>query len=344
MSEQRTATFRAYFENPRKVLRPLIVSLNGDNSWLISIPRPRNEREDYGKAYFHIVYEPWLVGPVVTWATWFVRIGLPWLPKIEDGDAVEGLIDEIENAAAAAGFVPRPSEQSKPLADVIFLSMNLGDHTHEATLKTFDSNIPVFGTKDAAGLVQSWNHFDRVSTFSDLEPGNGNWLDLHPGAPLPKWLNFFQLPGHSQLDWASSIIWTTETGKHESLLMAPHVIKADHPSLQTFAHDLAPSVQTLAMFCPTKVSFTFGLQTVLGASGSLAMARETKPKYWIKTADAALLYSGLVMRMMGVKDAWRTLDEAMEIEKKSGKEAQDVEAFVRPNLCEVNNGGCFVLE
>lgn len=339
--EQRTTALQGYFNGAPKTLRPLVVSLNGDNSWLISIPRPGIEQKGLGKAYFHIVSGPWLVGPAIQFSSWMVHMTLSTPAVFENGNDIERLVDDIEAAAATAGFVSRSTERDQPLVDIIFIETYGADHCHEPTLKTFDRRIPVFAAKDAADTIRPWKFFAHVTTINDLKPGSGKWKGIHPGAELPLWLNIFRVVGQTMLNFATALVWESEVGGYESLALSPHVIKTDIPSFQTLANGLNPAIDTLAIFCPIKTSYSFGFQTVLGAPGALAIERKLKPRYWVKSADALLLYQGLVLK--GVSDVWGTLDEALEQER-SKSEAKLVESLKRPNLVEVQNGECFVLK
>ncbi|KAK7191090.1 uncharacterized protein CC84DRAFT_665941 [Paraphaeosphaeria sporulosa] len=57
MSNQRTARHKAHFP-AKHDLRPTPISLNGDDSWLLSFRSPESDHRNSGKAYFHIVHHP----------------------------------------------------------------------------------------------------------------------------------------------------------------------------------------------------------------------------------------------------------------------------------------------
>lgn len=57
---------------PNAAKRPLLTVLNGDNSWLMSFPRPPSERTPQDKTFYHIVLDPWLTGDIVIGAAWLV--------------------------------------------------------------------------------------------------------------------------------------------------------------------------------------------------------------------------------------------------------------------------------
>ncbi|KAI0121350.1 hypothetical protein BJ170DRAFT_676242 [Xylariales sp. AK1849] len=339
MSAQRTAELEKHFSGSDQELRPILTSLNGDNSWLFSFPRPVAERTSSGKAYFHIVSDPWLAGPAVTFSSWLVHLNLPAPPFVDGGKGVEELVREIEDIAAASGIVPRSTKEGSSLVDAIFLNFHYADHMHKDTLLTFDPNIPVVAALEADREIRKWNHFTNVTTQHDLEPGNGNWRNLHPGTQLPEWLTVFRCVGHHELNFMTAIVWSSGEDKHEALVYSPHCILVDQPSAQTFAHDLSPPVSTMAMLFALHDSYALHKRTTFGVDGGLAMERAIKPKYWVRTHDSALVYKGILVRLL-VTEVVRTIESALAKEKKSGKgdELQKV-----PNYVEVENGTCFVL-
>lgn len=274
---------------------------------------------------------------MVELSSWLVQIDLTADAAFKNEDEVNDLIREIEDVAAAAGFTAPLSVKDAPLIDVIFVEFHLHDHCHQLTLEQFDRKIPVVAAKDAADMIRPWEHFEQVTTIGDIQPGNGDWQALHPGAPLPAWFSIFRMVGHTMLNFASALVWKSDEGKYESLLLSPHVIKAKQPTFNTYAKDLSPAIETLAVFSPLKTSYSMGFQTVLGAPGVLPIARLLRPKYWIKSADAHLLYQGLILKT--VRDIRVTLEEALEEETKTNDDI----TRPSPNLVEVGNGQCFVL-
>ncbi|KAK4443341.1 hypothetical protein QBC34DRAFT_212361 [Podospora aff. communis PSN243] len=328
-------------------LRPILTSLNGDNSWLISIPRPTAERR--GKAYFHIVSDAWLTPDTVLFRAWVLKLGRQADAAIADGPAVENLIQEIEGAAAAAcNAISAPADDgdiapSQTSIDAIFQNFHYADHLDERTLRTFGPDVPVFATPEAAAIIRPWNHFCHVAQTRDLDPAcPGTWRDLRPegGALLPTWLSVFRLTGHHELNFATAIVWADAVSDaHEALLYSPHGIRVDQPALQAFAHNLDPPVRVLAMLHALKDSFAFGSRTTLGVAGGLALERQVRPKYWVKSHDAGLLYSGLIAWLAWINDITRSIEDGLAEE--AGKSGVDAGM---PKLVEVDNGDCFVLE
>ncbi|KAI1075646.1 hypothetical protein F5B20DRAFT_558872 [Whalleya microplaca] len=351
MASQRAAALKAHFERPDFKPRPILTSLNGDSAWLMSFPLPVAQRASSGRAYYHIVSEPWLQGPAVTGHRWLVWINWGTAPEVSDATAVEALVLEIEGAAAAAAAAGiadssiAEQRSSGSLIDAIFIHFHYNDHLHEPTLRQFDPSIPVFAAIEAAAMIRTWNHFNTVITQRDLDPScGGSWQDLHPGAPLPSWLNVFRLPGHHELNFATALVWSDPDDAQrqpEALVYSPHGIQIEQPALQAFLHSAEPAVSNLAILCALKDSFAFGVRTTLGVAGSLALAREAKPKYWVRTADSPLRYWGLVM--IFVRDIFRSLESGLE-EEKAAKGNAGSELGIMPQPVEVPNGGCFILE
>ncbi|KAK0724040.1 hypothetical protein B0H67DRAFT_549915 [Lasiosphaeris hirsuta] len=349
MSQSRGDSLRTQLASPNSKPRPLLTSLNGDNAWLISFPRPAFERaRSSSKAYFHIVSDPWLTGHANAGADWIISIRAPAPAAIPSGAAVEVVIGEIEDAAASAGLISAPPTTTGPSAvDAIFLNFHYSDHLDEATLRTFHPKVPVFATAESAAIIRRWGYFSHVTETRDLKPG-AKWSSLHPGIGLPEWLTVFRLPGHHELNFATAIIYSSvpsEGGgeKHEALLYSPHGIRTDQAPLKALLEDFAgDGGSVLAILHALKDSFAMGRATTLGVAGGLALQRVARPKYWVKSHDAPLLYGGVAAWLLWINDVARTLGSGLDEEERV-KGAEDGERM-EPCLVEVDNGDCFVLE
>ncbi|KAF7324933.1 hypothetical protein MKEN_00535600 [Mycena kentingensis (nom. inval.)] len=250
--------------------RPILTSLNGDNSWLISFPVPANLRknEPGSKAFYHVVSDAWLQGD--TGFGWgLVCIEMPGKPKIRDGAGVGAVVREIESAVG---------DGTGAGVDAIFVNFHYDDHMHEGTLRTFDASIPVFATPQAAGTIHAWNHFSTVVTTKDfgVSATNEPWRAYHPGAPLPDWLSVFRIPGHSVLNFATAMVWSPTSEQHEAILYSPHGIRPSQPPLRALI-DLISNPSTnfsiLAILHGLKTSYAFGIQTTLGVENGIALTR-----------------------------------------------------------------------
>ncbi|KAM0193398.1 hypothetical protein ACHAPA_004411 [Fusarium lateritium] len=348
MAESPRENILKHLSDPGKPLRPIFTSLNGDNSWLMSFPRPEAERTATGKAFYHVAFEPWIKGAAHVFNSWFVNIAMVDSPEISTFESLENLVREIESAAAA--HKPSTDEQhdrqqdSSPL-DAILLGFYLSDHLHPQTLQSFPPDIPVIATPPGIKVIKPWNHFKTIRTISNLDPSATSWQtpNLHPGEPLPKWLTPIFLPGRAELNFVFAIIWSHTVDNetiHEVILDSPHGVKGDEKTLNAFLNS-EPKTRKLAMLHGLKESSTGGIQTTYGAKSGLALNRKVGGVgHWIVTHSAEMEYTGVFMRIFGTKDTPRTVEWALEEEHKKDP---SLERFQPPNFVKVANGGSTVL-
>ncbi|KAL5422388.1 hypothetical protein PMIN04_004719 [Paraphaeosphaeria minitans] len=314
MSTPRTARHKAHF-TPKRDLRPIFTSLNGDNSWLLSFPRPESEHRSSGKAYFHIVHDAWLNGPM-------------------------DLVRELESSAAEAGIIRRPQEEGvdgRSPIDAILINFHYGDHLHGPTLLTFSHSIPVFTTADGAPLIKKLNRFTSITTVPDLDPAfTGDWNAVHRASGLPSYLKVFRVKGHHELNFLTALLWESAPDTHEAVLYSPHGLHTATPALQALLHHAEPSFSTLAILHGLKESWNWSWQTTFGAKNGLELYRESRARYWVSTHNDRLGYRGLLWWI--VNDIFRSVEWAL------GQEKQDQEASKDVKVEEVGNGECFVLE
>lgn len=323
--------------------RPILTSINGDATWLLSFPLPPNERQPH-KQFYHVLTDPWLKGAASLLSSWFIHISRTAPTVAADGAGVDEIVREIE--AAASRELSEEATPGQAALDAIFVNFHYLDHMHQPTLLTFDRKIPVFAVQEAYTTICSWCHFEHVSLQQDFEPDmDGGWQSAHPAGLLPKWLTVFRLRGDKELNFATVAVWSHEDGgqpgqqKHESILMSPHGIKVDRPNLQAlFSKASEPPLSSLAMLAALKDSFAFGMRTTLGVAGSLAVERYIEPKYWVRMGDSHLAYRGLVMWLGWTNDIFRTLDDGLKEEAAAGKGVSR-----RPNFVDVDSGGYVIL-
>ncbi|KAK7928937.1 hypothetical protein PG985_005935 [Apiospora marii] len=366
-SNKRAALLGAHMGKMTKPseLRPVLTSLNGDNSWLMSFPVPPDEgptATKHRKVYYHIVFDPWFQssGAAVTVASWIIWAALTAQSTIQNGDDVEQIAREIELSAAKAGLVAgneEPGGGNERMVDAIVISSRVTDHLHEESLRQFDRRIPVVAVPDAAVILNGWDYFDTVVSMQDMGGDDGSeWQGLHPRGPLPGWLTPFRLR-ESALNFAIVIVWSRglvdievsgaaaaqQTPQHEALWVSPHGMHLEQPPLQAFLRDTTKTVNVLAMLHPLKEGFTWGWNTVLGVTGGLAVERALGgPKYWIPTANAALSYWGLFM--LRVQDIPRSMEWGLAKEERIAREKGEAVVERRPNLVQVKSGESLVLE
>lgn len=350
---ERKKTLQAHFASATP-WRPIMTSLNGDNSWLLSFPRPEPERASTGKCYYHVLFEPWLNGPTSQFGSWFIHLAQPQSPAFTGPEAIDALVRQIETEAAAAAGISEQTgsnndgEKKNPEIDAIFLGFHYLDHLHQPTLLLFDPSIPVIATPEARAILEPWNYFTTVLTIPSLDASAKSWKSdvAHPGTPFPSWLTPVRLLGHHELNYVTALVWTHAaddgTEVHEAIMQTPHGTKLDVGPLQAFL-DSEPRTEKLALLHGLKESRAMGSMNTFGAAGGLALYRKIGgAKYWLLTHHAALLYSGIMMRLLWVYDTPKTIEWALDEEKQKSRD--DVERQGgKPNVIEVDNGGCFVL-
>ncbi|KAH7138490.1 hypothetical protein B0J11DRAFT_16637 [Dendryphion nanum] len=341
MTTDFASSLKSHFSGSDQKLRPILTSLNGDNSWLLSFPRPQLERENTGKVFFHAVHDPWLAGPTHFLSTWLVYISHTIVPSVKDGAGVERVAQEIEEAAAVAGINAGKKNSeigASSMIDAIFIHFYGIDHLHGPTLLTFDPKIPVFVTPEGGKGIHDLNHFETVRITSDVKPDSKDWKTLHPGAPLPEWLTLFRMTGHHSLSFCTAMIWSPTPDVHEAIMYSPHGIRVAEPTVQTFLHKTAPDVKVLAILHALKESIAYGWLNSYGVSYGLPLYRESSAKYWVLSHDSQLTYQGI--GMIGVKDVRRTLEWGLGREKEENKLGEDLKDVT---FVEVSNGNCTVL-
>lgn len=315
-----------------------------------SFPRPHDERAASGKAYYHIVYEPWLSGSAKSMSKWLTNILQPTPAAIDNPAAVDDLVTEIENSAASQlawvdkSFTSKALDKDVLKVDAILLMFHLPDHVHEPTLYQFDKRIPVFATADAMSIVKKMNHFDTMELVSALSPTTKTWREasLRPASGWPSWLMPWYLPGHRAVNPAWALVWTHAGSDgeevHESILASVHGSQVDEKHINAFLES-DPPTKKLALMHGLKESHAIGIQIAFGAKSGLALYRRMEPKYWLANHDALFTYNGLLYKGMQLNDIGRTVDWALEQEE-AGELCKNLE---KPNFIRIANGVCFVL-
>jgi hypothetical protein len=343
MEKERIAKHKALFESQQNP-RPIFTSLNGDNSWLLSFPRPEPERKALGKAYFHMVHDPWLNGPEVQIASWVVHLSLSSTPAATNGAGVEKVVREIERAAGDAGFVPRREhdavEEKSPI-DALLINFHYGDHLHAPTLLTFNPRILVFTTTDGSPIIEKLKHFESVTTYSDLDPSfTGDWSTCSNIPGLPSYMTLFRVKGHHELNFLTALLWQSAPEEWEAVLYSPHGLYTNTPALQSLFAHANPRFSTLALLHGLKESWTWGWQTTFGAKTGLELFRQSGARYWVSTHNDRLGYGGLVWWL--VTDIFRTVEWALGNEKTTSEGVGGV-GLKEVRVQEVENGESFVL-
>ncbi|KAI8238739.1 hypothetical protein K4K57_002484 [Colletotrichum sp. SAR 10_99] len=306
--------------------RPIMTMANGDNTWLISIPRPAGAK---GKAFYHILQDPWLVGDALTFYAWIFRMRHPTKEAFDSLAGIESWIEEIETSAGGT------KHEGEPWLDAVLVTHINTDHLHEETLRTFDSSTRAFAVKEPAAIISAWKHFDNVTVIPDFVRSIDT---MWPSIPeIPSWLSVFRIPDecgvYPLLYHCMVFSFTGADGKSEVILYSPHGVD---PDVVEAAQKANPESSVLAMVHPLHKTGLMEKGTTLGVTNGLKIVRRSEPKYWLGTHDDKIQYSGLLSWVLN--HGRLTLDDGLE------EEARETgQKLPRPNLVEVGNGCSYIL-
>ncbi|TQN66750.1 hypothetical protein CSHISOI_08701 [Colletotrichum shisoi] len=325
--------------------RPILTYVNGDNTWLISIPRPTDGASDGGKAFYHILLDPWLGGHSDSFSRWVLRMRLKQDAALGSVGAVE---DWIRDTETACGGGAGGAEERWWLDAVLITHLN-PDHLHAPTLRTFDPSISVFAVSDAAAAVSALKHFDSVAVVPDFVRGE-TW----PATPgMPAWLSVFRLQdekGAYPYIYHAMIIGTSSSssssaaaaaaadggkdeGKDEVILYTPHGVE---PEMVEAAMGAKPEASVVAMMHPLNEC---GVGIVSkGVANGLKIERQNGVRHWVNTHDDKIQYTGILGYFM--QYGRKTLEQGLEEEEEAREEDGEQR---RPNYVVVGNGGSYIL-
>lgn len=105
---------------------------------------PGTRPQSSGKAYFHIVRDPWLNGPEVQYSSWLIYLSLSSPPAVTNGAGVEELVREIEAAAADAGsitYIKNEESEGHSPTDATLINFHYSAHLHAPTRRTFTAHF-----------------------------------------------------------------------------------------------------------------------------------------------------------------------------------------------------------
>ncbi|KAA8643834.1 uncharacterized protein ATNIH1004_010609 [Aspergillus tanneri] len=223
-------------KTPHTQLRPFLTNLNGDSSWLISLPRPAADNSS--SAYFHILLDPWLSGPAVEIGSWFSHLTHIEKEAFPSISAVHDLVSDITDTTIREGHkgVHRKRKgneiRSLPQIDAVIISHNLSDHMHKETLLQVSCEVPVFAVLEAASTIRTWNYFSSVLDIPDYKLTYPSLIHTRT-APLPDWLSILRVSAqeyHPALHYGIMIAFSKEFGTVEDqggecILYSPHGIQ-----------------------------------------------------------------------------------------------------------------------
>ncbi|EFQ31511.1 hypothetical protein CGRA01v4_11109 [Colletotrichum graminicola] len=303
--------------------RPILTLMNGDTTWLVSVPRPAGTK---GKAFYHILVDPWLEGHAEVGFGWVVRLQLKEKAALDSIEAIEDWIREIETVCGTTD-----GEHEQWLDAVLVTHANL-DHLHKPTLRTLSKSAQVLAVQEAATMISSMDHFENIIAVPDFVPGE-EW----PATPdMPGSLSIFRLQSkgdkYTNLCHAVIIGIPTEDGKSEAILYTPHGVE---PEAVEAVRKANSDASFLAMLHPLNKAGTMGFIS-RGVAEGLRIERENSVRHWVNTHDDNISFSGVLSYIMRYGRA--TLEQGLKQEAR-----EKVEEQRRPDYIVVENGGSHIL-
>jgi hypothetical protein len=351
LSAQLNATLQDSVTAALSTRRPVLIHLNADTSWLLSLPIPyRNARN---RIYDHILIDPWLKGSQSDVAKFFSQQWHKDESAFQTIRMVDDAIKALEEAARGgdghANATADKEEGDKELwIDAVVVSHEFTDHMHKETLLEISPQVPVYATSKAASAIRSWRHFSFVG---DIPRFNGDWTDGPLSNNLPDWVGISRLAyaGQDLLYYHSAIMIafkpcpTFDSGNSaECVIYTPHGITPR--DIETLI-STDPEIKTLALLHGLQDISLPRAQLNLGAHNGLKIQRLLKTKYWISTHDEVKIGGGIVSWFLNRKII--TLEEAVEKEKaEHGDDLKGtgLESMADVQFRELGNGETMILE
>ncbi len=302
---QLQADLRASLRRAHRSKRPILTHLNADTSWLISLPCPEHAIPLAGRSRYNILIDPWLKGSQEDVAGWFskqwhsVESSVPTIAELEDALREAERLDRDENDVVSDFDTDSSAPREGSCVDAVVVSHEFTDHCHQGTLLELDGQVPVFATKKAAQLIQSWKHFDQVieiGTFSTSTDWRTTSL-----APMPGWIGISRLvTGFDMLYFHSAVVicvQMSETSDHaEAVIYTPHGVQASTVSVLTEA---TPRLEALAFLHGLHdISIGWTSQLNLGVVNALKAQKILGAKYWVGTHDEEKPSSGVIAPLL----------------------------------------------
>jgi hypothetical protein len=294
--------------------RSVLLRLNADTSFLLSLAYPSGLIPPAGRSRFNILIDPWLTGPQSDVASWFSTQWHAIESSVKSTDDLNKIL-----RTAAQEHIDDPSREpatnnAPSFIDAVAISHEFTDHCHEATLRSLPSSVPVFATAKAVDLIRSWNHFTCVVNMANFTR-DFDWRTSST-KPLPEWVGISRLitEGNS-LYYHSAVVISTACTKDileaEVLIYTPHGVDADTFTLVKAAE---PKLQVLAFLHGLHdVSLRWSKQLNLGAYNAVKAQRVLQAKYWVAAHDEVKTGAGLVKFLIQRKA--HTLEEVLAKEK-----------------------------
>ncbi|KAJ9497790.1 hypothetical protein LTR99_007424 [Exophiala xenobiotica] len=289
--------------------RPILTHLNADTSWLISLPYPEHASPPAGRSRYNILLDPWLKGSQEDVAGWFskqwhsIESSVQTIAELENALRDAERLDRDENDVVFDFDTDLPAARGRSCIDAVAVSHEFTDHCHQATLLELDGRVPVFATKKAAQLIQSWKHFDRVIEIGTFSTGT-DWRATSL-APLPGWIGIGRLvTGFDMLYFHSALVicvqMSASSDHAEAVIYTPHGVQASTVSVLT---ETTPRLEALALLHGLHdVSIGWTSQLNLGVVNAVKAQKILRAKYWVGTHDEEKPSSGVIAPLLRTKN------------------------------------------
>lgn len=292
-AEQLQSELEAHIETTFDVFssRPVLMHLNADSSWLISLPYPKSVEPPRGRCRYNIVIDVWLKGPQVDLFSWFSAQEHAEPSRFQDLNQLNQYLHQAETRVVGS---EQPYDGDIWSIDAVVISHEFSDHCHEATLKVLPTTIPVFAPRKAASVVKSWQHFEHIVEIS-------MYVENKKLIHLPEWMTIGRV--HTKYDapiyFHSAIVITfkdcLQPEVEDAVVYTPHGVAAES-LLSALEH--RPHVRLLALLHGLHDISLAGAQLNLGMENALEIIRSRKVNYWMPTHDEVKIAHGLVASLL----------------------------------------------
>jgi len=224
-----------------------ITRLNGDSSWLFQFQDTK------------LLLDPWLLNEQIDVAAWFSK-----------QEHVEPCypIDDLQDVQA------------------IVISHPFTDHCHEATLKKFPKQIPIFASKAAFQKIKKWDYFQDLHL---LEPHK---------AVIFKNISIQYLPSKRILDLTHQALFFQS--EDQSIFYTPHgfwpEMLAQCPGINQKKVDVL-----ICTFTKYQLPFYLGGIVNFGHENALELLQHLNATYLIASHDERKIATGWVSRLAKIE-------------------------------------------
>lgn len=331
-----------------RLKRPILTHLNADTTWVVSFPYPEHATPPPGRVRFNLLIDPWLQGTQQDVAGWFSKQWHSVESSVQTMAELEDVLREAEHLERDGNEEYHDSNQSTPAVrgrshvDAVAVSHEFTDHCHRDTLLELDAAVPIFATKRAARLIQSWGYFENVVEVGNFSKST-DWRTTSV-SPLPAWIGISRLVATFDiLSFHSALVICIQSSnsstKGEAIVYTPHGVGVSTVSVLT---EVTPSLEILALLHGLQdVSIGWASQLNLGVVNGVKAQRILDAKYWVGTHDEDKPRSGFVApllkrKLVSISDASAQLSKRV----KDGSPCEPRQLL----CCELGNGESLLLE